>query len=399
MELLSNLYFLALFLVLAISFFYVATHLEIIPAFLYLLLSSLGIFLQVAGLPKVAFLKAILLPMLLIVLFISRVNRGQRFPLKGLFWIGSYFLVVIISTWTNGGDLGLYRSDLTVFLMAAIIALCPQNEKTVKYLTIAIALWGVANLMAAIASWAGVSSAFTGRGLRVIGFMGHSTLMGLYFVVSVNAIHILYLQASKPIVRIVWLGLGIGVVIGLMGTLSRGAIGAWVISFLWIQYRLRGLRIGAVYFIAGLAILTMGLASLLDLDSLVLSQFTGMDRDASAQARIPLIEMAFDRFTMAPVFGLGMGQGGLRHIEVHNSFVQVLLETGIVGIILFTILIWKAYSGLKYKYWLAKKEESMAAAYYFGLQVSLIAILFDGLTHVFILTLPLWTIIGIAFLL
>jgi O-antigen ligase len=284
-----------------------------------------------------------------------------------------------------------------------VIALTPQKEQTVRYLTLIIAAWGVVNLFATIAGWAGVGWQYGGDAVytshRAIGFMGHSTTMGLYFLVSLNAIHILYLQEHKPFLRTIWLALGIGVVIGLMGTLSRGAIGAWIISFLWIQWRLGGMRISTLFSIAGLLIVVIGVASLLSLDSLVLSRFTVMDKDISAQSRIPLIEMALDRFSMAPLFGIGMGQRGMPHLEAHNTFMQVLMETGIFGFIAFIVLLWKSYSGLKRRYRYAARERSMAAAYYFGFQVSLVAILIDGLTHVFYFVMPLWVIIGIAFLL
>lgn len=230
LDIINNPYFIIFFAAIVFSFIYVVFHSETIPAFIFLLLSSLGAIYEAAAMQKVAFLKAIILPLLLIILIFTKFIKKDEKPIAIgapllLFMYGTY---VIVNSMMHGADINDYRAYFGILLIPVVVAFCPDKEKTVKYLTIAFAIWGAINLFEVVATWSvyGWAKAYSAGDAfhtshRSIGLMGHSTLMGVYFVIAINAAHVLYYQAKTRFSQILWLGLGIVLLMGLMGTLSR----------------------------------------------------------------------------------------------------------------------------------------------------------------------------------
>jgi O-antigen ligase len=407
MEILQNPYVLTLVIALAIATAYAMKRPEVIPAFLYLLLASLGAFFQLADVGKIALLKAVLLPILFLVLLFHRLARNWRLPFGNLVWVGLYAGVMVVSSLASGTQIGEYRAYFGLFLLTVVVAMCPDNEKTVRYLTYTIAIWGLLNLLAVIAEWSGHGwgLAYTGSAIhtrfRALGLMRQSTDMGIYFAISLNAVHVLYHQALSRTKRLFWLVLGVGLAVGLLGTLSRGAFAAWVISFLYIQYRLRGLRFGQVAGVLSAASVVLVVAMYLNLDRFMADRWTVIHTDPSAQSRIPLLEMGLKLFHLRPWLGVGMGQMGRVHLEAHNTYMQVLMGSGVVGLTVFLLLLWKAIQGLRRRARRRSVTDPVASAYrayYVGLLGSLGAILIDGGAHVFYFMMPLWLILGFAFM-
>ena len=406
LEMLNNSYFVLLMIGLIISLGYLIWRPESVPAFIFLLLSGLGSFYSATSIQRVTLLKAVLLPVLFAVLLFRKFLRSGRLPLSGFTWVIGYGALVVASCLINGTNINDYRASLGILLIPLVVALCPKNEKTVSYITIAFAFWGLANLMVVVATWAGLGWAkaySSGNAIytshRAQGLMGHSTLMGIYFVISLNAVHILFFQARTRVMRVALFILGAGLAVGLLGTLSRGAFAGWVVSFLFIQYRLQGIKVGSIIGVCVLSGVVLGISSFLNLDDLMLGRFTSMSVDPSAKDRIPLLEMGKRLFYSNPLLGVGLGQGGRAHLEAHNTYMQVLMENGVIGFILFSTVVWKGIRGLR-KSAVAgtSAAPNPAAAYYIGLLGSMAAILLDAVTHVFDYLMPLWLILGIGFM-
>jgi len=386
---------------------YVTWRPEAAPTFLFLLLSALWVFYEVTDMQRVAFLKAVLLLVLMVVLLLRKIQSGGKIPLTGPTWVISYLASVVLSCLINGTDINQYRGSLGILLIPLVVALCPNNEKTVKYLTVAFAFWGLANFLTVVANWAGVgwARAFVTEDLtnvtaRAAGLMGHSSLMGMYFVISLNAVHVFFYQAKTKLGRLLLLTLGAGLALGLLGTVSVAAFGGWLVSFMFIQYRLRGLRVGSMVGLGTVAGLILWLNALFQKGgTLMIKRFTFLNVDPSAQGRLPLLQMGMKRFLTNPLLGVGLGQGGRVHLEAHNMFMQVLMETGIMGFTLFCGVLWSAVRRLHRR---TGADETGAltpeAAYYVGLLGTLAAILIDGLAHSNDYLMPLWLLIGIAFM-
>ena len=185
-------------------------------------------------------------------------------------------------------------------------------------------------------------------------------------------------------------------VLGLIGTLSRGALAGWLVSFLFIQYKLRRLSFGNLVGIATAGAIVIGISSFMNLDELMVGRFTTMEDDPSAQARLPLIEMGMRLLKTSLLFGTGLGQGGGLHLEAHNTYMQVLMETGVIGFTVFCLLLWRGIRGMK-AHIRVNVAAGDASLYYLGLLGSFIAILINGVSHVFDYLVPLWLIMGMGF--
>lgn len=400
-ELLQHPFFFVLIVVLMVTVSLCLFKQQYIPAVLFIILSGLGGFYEAVDLPQVSMLKAILFPLLLFAVLWRNFRLGNKLPLSNFALLLIYIFIIISSSLMYGADLNVYRSSLITLLIPVIVALCPNNEKTLKYLLIAIALWGVANLLVAITEWSGVGWKYGSNAIhtsyRVQGLMGHSTAMGMFFVLSLNAVHVLYIQSKTKFCHIMWFILGIGMLLGLLGTLSRGAIAAWFVSFLFIQYKIRKISVMNILGIVIAAIIIVAVSSIMHLDELIFGRFSTMNVDPSAQARIPLLLMGMELLKINPLFGTGLAQAGRVHLEAHNTYMQVLMETGIFGFSAFCLVMWRCIKGLR-AHILMNVTDDNVQSYYVGLLGMVGAILLNGFTHVFDYLVPLWLIVGLGFM-
>lgn len=170
-------------------------------------------------------------------------------------------------------------------------------------------------------------------------------------------------------------------------------------SFLYIQYRFRGLNIKNFIVVIVFIIIVLGLLSLLNLDDIMLTRFTGMKRDPSALNRLPLLELGKQLFNRDPLFGVGLAQGGKVHLEAHNTFMQVLMENGIIGFTFYCLVLWRGVHGLRKRAGKGKVAiDNPMMGYYVGLFGTIGSILFNALFHVFDYLMPFWLILGIGFM-
>lgn len=68
--------------------------------------------------------------------------------------------------------------------------------------------------------------------------------------------------------------------------------------------------------------------------------------DKNGEHRLTLISMFGDTFKKSPLFGLGPGAHGLNGIEFHNTYIEILATTGIVGMLVFISYTKKVFSKL-----------------------------------------------------
>ena len=380
----------------------VAARKERIPGFLFLLFASLGAFFAVANIQKIAFLKAFVLIFFFIVLVFSGFLRGVKKPLLNIALLLVFIGAVLISGFVNSTPFATTRSYIGTMVIAIVIAFCPTNEKTLKLLMVAIAIWGIVNLVAALFQLSGHGWMYKGdpfhTGFRMEGLMGTSTMMGIYFALALNAMHVLYLSAKKRFWRIVTFALGAGLFLGLMGTLSRAAVLGWAVSFLFIQYRLYGMKLSSIVGIAVFVLVAVALSSLLNLDDIMLARFVAMKKDPSAQNRIPLIMKALEYLSEKPLFGVGLSQGGLYAknvvVNTHNTIVQRLMENGIAGFAVFAGIVFRSIEGFLRR--TGPESGEIVDEYRIGFLAMLISIFIMGQFHDFSYLMPLWVVLGVG---
>jgi len=382
---------------------------EIIPAFLFFVMSAMGVIYEITGMGQISMLKAVLLVLLTAVLIAGRLRARARLPVGISIVVLLYMGTVILSGYLNNVPLTYFRSDMGTLAVAITVSLCPNNEKTLKYLTWTFAIWGIINFGATVAEFAGMGWVPTYQKYRDVGmetrayhssgFMGHPTYMGLYYVIALIAAQILYLVSKTRPIRLLIGAAFIVLVMGLFGTLARGALGAWILASLYIQYRARGLTLRTMVTIGSVAIVVMVMSMLfMGLGEQMLARFENIESDRSALERIPLWEQSMTAFIASPVVGNGPGwKSGTLLLQSHNTFIQVLVESGALGLFLFCTLMVMTLRRLLVRSRQHPSKSQEYSMYQLGFFTTVAAILIDGLTHSFDFILPLWMLVGIAF--
>lgn len=442
LEQLQNPFFIIILIILFSVFAYVVKHEEYIPGFVYFLFASLGAVLQMTSLGQIGLLRALILVFLFGVLLSKNMRTGKNIPIANLLLIAAYAVSVYISGTLNDIPFKDYRSEVGLLIMAMVVSLSPSTKQTLRILTIAIMLWGLINAVVIIAAKLGIHISrmpVFNDGGRAIGLSRHSTFMGAYFSISLVALQILYIESKSKFVRLSLFFIGILIMLGLLATIARGAFIGWLVAFLFVQYRLQGMKVGSIVGILVAALIGLVAASLLGLDQQLVDRFTGIEKDNSAQARIPLLLSSFNTFSMNPIFGTGVGWEDVSmQLESHNMIIQVLVEAGMVGFILFVTLLWrggwsllmrsnikkevkidrqiqshshsqsettidaqeKKYSSVMLRTTPQKIVSTGSASetvtYHTGLVAMLGAILLNSLTHSFDFFMPFWMLVAVG---
>jgi O-antigen ligase len=129
------------------------------------------------------------------------------------------------------------------------------------------------------------------------------------------------------------------------------------------------------------------------------------EMDASASVRVDLWMAGAKIFADHP---LGIGPGNwyqtIGHYlqnragrDSHNTYVKCAVELGVLGIVLFMLMLWQAYGNLKKVLYGASSlnhdESEDFAQYYFAIIVSLVIILACGLTITMLYTEVIWLLL------
>lgn len=392
---------------------YVLRNLEWAPTFIFLVFAGLAALARsadiTAGASRTNFVRAVILVVIGGTLFIGRLMRGKTIPFTHFAIVFLYIAVIIVSNLlVNSGDPDRIRAFVGTLLIALVVMLCPATDKTAKYLLIGFVTWGAANLLAAVGEWSGYGLAklyATAEGMkgeahhvyRLRGLMGHSTNLGLYLALAATAAHALTLQTRNHLIRVLLIGMIVAFVVGIFASLSRGAVGGFLVASLYVHYRLRGFNVRSIIGLFLATTVALGAVAAYNLDKLMTTRFSEMGTEESALGRIPLLQAAFKIYSREPIFGVGISQGGIYDknilLNTHNTYMQVLFESGIVGFVLFSMILIVSIRGLLRH---ARNREGTAGPYYRGLFGVLLVILLEGLFHDQSYLMPLWILLGIG---
>ncbi len=135
---------------------------------------------------------------------------------------------------------------------------------------------------------------------------------------------------------------------------------------------------------------------------------TGLEDDTTFNQRLDSIQKGLAMFQSSPVFGIGLGCSWLgsdgefveaanaQHLGIHNTIVQALAETGLVGLALLTIA---TLAVLGRMYSLGKGVgfvDQELRAYSTAIELSLVAFLVAGLANGFVLATAPYLLIGLG---
>jgi O-antigen ligase len=189
------------------------------------------------------------------------------------------------------------------------------------------------------------------EGVRVAGFTGNPNHFAMYLVISTSFLLYCFSMTRNLILRILIIVLIGCSTASIFFTLSRSGVLALGIAIVVYSLKLKGLKFTAFLslpIIIGLALMFfLKLAPGFVYDRLV--NLTFHEKDQSAENRIIVIKSSVDIFLEHPHSLLtGMGLNNFQRVswtkrDAHNMFVQMLVETGLIGFTFFSLLVYRSY--------------------------------------------------------
>lgn len=264
--------------------------------------------------------------------------------LQQSFW-GSYFRMQGILTW------GCYA--LLFFISGKLF----ESASFRKHVSIAILISSstIASLATAqfILLWFFSNTSQLLYSGRVISTFGQPNFLGAYLVMSLPFAWFLLKVVSQRWKILVWLGL-VTIILGIFSTLSRSAyIGLFVLAMIWGFYHYRLLLAGIIISVMIFAILANLFPHLVytqwyrfQVDTI--SKWTAENRQVIAKKSLelilqkPLTGYGLENFSLAFPKVVSINDLGLKDIVVdssHNFFLDLVVQTGFVGLALFLLLL------------------------------------------------------------
>lgn len=226
---------------------------------------------------------------------------------------------------------------------------------------------------------------FSGTGLytnpgfenRIAGTFGHPNVLAYYSVIILALIGTVLINKDHNIFKIernIFQLIGLLYIIVLVITFTRGA---WLGLILFIilmslaQYPIRTLKIGSLLMSSGIILIFsynfVASPDILDLPRLnkipIINRVTGLFNDDPSDSVIWRINMwgdAYNKALESPIIGFGTGssetiieqtRGTYRgSVEVHNDYIKIFLEQGIIGLTIYVFLILNILFNLYYRY-------------------------------------------------
>jgi O-antigen ligase len=148
----------------------------------------------------------------------------------------------------------------------------------------------------------------------------------------------------------------------------------WINSFSDIHWNIRSISIGFLCCFGALLLMIIGEVDI----STIINRVSRSESVVTLSGRTILWEYALDKFIQRPIFGYGLGAGddalkgqsselgdtedqltGKTRSTMHNGFIQVLMDGGVVGFMLYSLALIKAL----YNLMLTQKREYAASFY------------------------------------
>lgn len=351
---------LSVILIIHISYFSFESPFFLLNILIFsILLGSLGLFEVGGKTPPVLVLDFIFVLVFFILLFksILNYNEYERFSIFSLIWIPFLIwgLLSLIISYDKFRALLIWRSYLAGFISFSFAYFVIQKRFHVSFLILALLIWGL--ILAIIEFYilmqlGGLSSGIVGiffkKNLLATSW-GKSNYLATFFVLIIPiAIGYFLTQSSKRAKLFSGFSL-LFMFSALIFTLSRGGILALIISLVFLLFGVVKVRTMIPIIIA---FITITLIVVLNpLTTVIIERMATVERSFSYMTRISFYSDVWKMFLENPIFGVGLGNLGyhaqfklVTHSSAHNIFLGLLGETGIIGAVLFFILIGKIAS-------------------------------------------------------
>lgn len=264
-------------------------------------------------------------------------------------WEGSYFIRAPLPLWISDPRFSDWKNYVEMFLLALVVASTMKSKNEIKLLVVVMCLSLLVVNRSFFSTVHSRDFSHYSDQVRDSGPLGYAGVNGL---AAFEAMLISFLLGVAAFTRSVLARAGIFLMIAtccycLLFSFSRGGYLGCLVGMITVGlFKSRWLLVVA-------AVLVIGWQTLLPVSVQERIAMTTGDAaegqlfDSSAQSRINLWEDAMTLFKQNPVTGTGFQTYGsmwrLGYADTHNYYVKVLAETGMVGFILFVILLWKLF--------------------------------------------------------
>jgi O-antigen ligase len=325
----------------------------------------------------------------------SRKNLGFFTP------IAIYLAIVIVSSIINSVNLWEMKSTLITALVSTMCVIALENshpDKLKQFFGVIIGWILINTIFSVLQLTLGGSfyliSAEDGTEIGYIqrgyGLIGMATQVGANYCLGVPLMCAWLLERYS----LKMLFLFIFSYLGLILAFSRGAIIGTTCAILLLLYLYKRWRLLNICLIIAFIAL-IGFSSLMAFLPDKYSYFF-KGEDASAASRLPFTVVGLRMFQVKPFLGFGSGgfyeyctkYGSSLHVEAHNTYLQVLVEYGFLGLSAFLFCIFKSIKA--YMRYIQDGGSNELRAVAAGFLCSLIAILINGFVHCFEWNITFW---------
>jgi O-antigen ligase len=265
-------------------------------------------------------------------------------------WEGSFFLNAPLPLWINDDRFASWKNYVEMFLLAIVVATAIKEKSQVRLLLILMAFSVLLVNRSYYSTLSDRDLSHFSYEVRDAGPLGYAGVNGLAAFEAMVASFLLgtYSFAKKIPVKLGILFLVATCSYCLLFSFSRGGYVGVLVGLVTVGLlRTRWMLVAA-------AVILLGWQTLLPAAVKERIMMTtedaeeGQQFDSSAQQRLVLWEDAMGLFKRNPITGTGydtyshMGRVG-NFRDTHNYYVKVLAETGIIGLMLYLILLWRMW--------------------------------------------------------
>jgi O-antigen ligase len=187
--------------------------------------------------------------------------------------------------------------------------------------------------------------------VRVTGPFGNPNAFGLFLATGIALTAALWFQASRPLVRRGLVATGAVLLVGLVLSFSRGgmlAVAAGAVALVFARNRALGVAAVVVGVVLALIIYPAFVDWRLASQTGSASETARLTLADSDEGRLSGVLAGFSLLAASPIFGVGFGHYSLLTVSLagttvpigaHNWYMNVLAEQGLVGIVIWLLLV------------------------------------------------------------
>lgn len=292
------------------------------------------------------------------ILLVSLLYKKSRLDAVDVGLLIGYALCIIFSIYWNGLPFWSFKASMLPPVFALLIYLSVSSIRSVHRILLVFGVFVFVNSVIAGLQWSGhnwaylpsqLAKAEAGGFRRGFGLTDHFSQAGLYAAMVLPIAAIGYFSNKRKILKAIFFLFGLSAIAGLAFTVLRagligGVLGVIVSTLLWNARKGFPQLVIAGLIVSLLILITPFMYKASD----AIIRHTEVV-DESAKARPELARMGINAWLRSPVFGGGpdaVDRHEGRVTDPHNTYVNVLAETGVIGLFLFSAIFWRAFHNL-----------------------------------------------------